>query len=159
MDSIRGAATNPYGHLFSIARKAMRDMAIINAASVLDKQVTSTGTIQLITEVRTERSELTDFCEGLENRLDAHRATFAKAVVVRSNIIAHRSKQLTAQQINEKVNLDFNELHKAIEVWFNVAQELSIKLRGRAFWITYDLEADGIQLLKDLAAKNMPPRS
>ncbi len=157
MDTVRGSAIKPYGNLFSIVSLAMRSMAIINAASVMDKQATSTGSLKLIADVRTERPELTEFCNDLENRLNVHKETFAKSVFVRSNIIAHRSKQLTAQEINEKTSLDLTELAKAIEVWFNVAQELSMKLRGQAFWIEYELEADGIRLLKDLAARHTSP--
>lgn len=144
-------ATHPYGNLFSMVRKAMREMAIINAATVLDKQPTSTGMFQLIAEVRATRPEIKEFCNDLEERLGAHRETFTKAVIFRSNIIAHRSKQLNSREVYEKANLDMKELFEAIEVWFNVAQELSLKLRGQGFWITYDLETDAIQLLKDLA--------
>ena len=129
----------------------MREMAIINAATVLDKQPTSTGMLELIAQVRATRPEIKEFCNDLEKRLEAHRETFKKAVIYRSNIIAHRSKQLKASEVYEKANLEMTDLLKSIEAWFNVAQKLSLKLHGQGFWIIYDLENDAKQLLYDLS--------
>ena len=133
-------------------RKAMREMAIINAATVLDKQQNSTGMFQLIDEVRFAHPEHTDFCNTLEFRLDAHRATFSRAVIYRSNMLAHRSRKLRASQVYEKASIDLKDLTDAIRVWLEVAQDLSLKMRGDIFWITYDFEQSGVQILKDLAA-------
>jgi hypothetical protein len=79
----------------------MREMAIVNVASVLEKQKTSTGMRSLILKVQEKNPELNDLCEEAIVQLKQHESTFAKAVIIRSNIIAHRSRQMTYREVHE----------------------------------------------------------
>ncbi|GAA4714903.1 hypothetical protein H9L13_05040 [Sphingomonas lutea] len=151
-DNALASAFHNYGELFSVARKAMREMAIINTASVLDKQPHSTGMLSLIKEVKVERPDLSELCGELKVRLDAHKATFANAVVIRSNILAHRSKQLTYKEVHEKAALSDEALGAAIEAWLAVAQELSRATRGEVWSATLDAGSAARRLLNDIAS-------
>ena len=145
-------AFGAYSGFFSLARKAMRELAIVNVASVLDKQETSTGMFKLITEVEKERLDLGQLCNDLRTTLLTHRETYCKAVLLRSNIVAHRSRQMTYKEVHDKADLEDEKLSEAINIWRNTAQELSITLRGTYWHPTSDAGEAAGRLLRDIAA-------
>ena len=123
-------AFSTYSDFFGVARKAMKEMAIINVASVLDKQKNSTGMLKLIDEAQRKQPILTGLCENIKNSLNESRYIFSKAVEIRSNIIAHRSKKISFKEAYDKAELTDSEISAAINKWLKVAQELSQATHG-----------------------------
>jgi hypothetical protein len=87
-----------YRMLFLVARQAMLQMAITNAASVVDGEPTlkegSTGMLMLISHVSAKRPDLSIICDDLKERLAAYHETFDKAMQLREKIVAHKGIDL-----------------------------------------------------------------
>lgn len=151
-DDKLGDAYHAYGDLFTIAKKAMKEMAVMNVATVLDRQETSTGMLRLISETKLKYADLHDVCSEMTERMMRFHSVFTKAVKIRSNIIAHRSRQMNFEQVHKMAGLTDQELSGAIDEWVSVSQQLSKLLWGDTWNATVDPMESGRSLIKNIAS-------